>query len=451
MRSRLSLPALLMRNALHCCFGCVLLYTQVALAEPLDLLQAMDVGTEELQPALFAVRASQESARADSQRAASSYALEADINLEAARIEPAASALDQSSNDSIASLNIRKPLYDFGYTSSKLQAAETGVDAEQLAYAQALAEQQILIAQSFFAAILSDIKFAWDNEAMAMLYVRVDKIRDRYELKLVSEVELLKAEAEYQQVLTLRRHSEIAQRITRAQLAEVINQPGELASELVVPKVELKNLQLPDPEALIKLAMQANLALNAQAKRVAAAQEAMAAARKQLRPLLGAEVEVNEYARDLPSREDWRASLNLKIPLFENALMKSEVADKRALWLQQRAIHYQLQSDLRRQIYDVWMLLSGLEVKATELETAARAADRALDKSRGEYELELRTDYGDTLVNSSRIRYEQNKNNFAMIVAAMRLTMLVGLPPRSVIANHKVSLLENATGEINEN
>jgi outer membrane protein TolC len=252
-------------------------------------------------------------------------------------------------------------------------------------------------------------------------------------------------------MLTVRRNTEILQRVARAQLAEVINRPGELSPDLVTPSVDMKSLQLPDPDALIKHAMQSNIKLRAQAMRVAAAQEAMEAARKQTRPSLAAEVEVSQYSRDQPSNDDWRASLNLKIPLFENALVKSDVADKRALWLQQRAVLFQIESDVRKYIYDTWMLLNNMAIKAGELDVAAQAAERVMDRRRGEYELELRTDLGDALVNTSRVRYEQSKNHFDMIVAAMRLAMLTGLAPRSVIDNHKVSFPVNATGETNEN
>jgi outer membrane protein TolC len=437
-------------------FACALLCGQVALAENADLAtslslqQAFMVGTTELQPSLFSVRAKQESANADIQRAESAYALEAEVNLNAARIKPAPNAYNSSPNDNVASLNIRKPLYDFGYTGGRVHAAEAGIEAEQLEYEHVLAQQQLAIARSFFAAALTDIKFAWDNEAMATFYVRVTKVRDRFNLKQVSDVELLNAESDYQKMLTVRRNTEISQRITRAQLAEAINRPGELSAQLVTPDVDLKDIKLPDPEVLIKLAMQSNLGIRAQAKRVTAAQEAMSAARKKSRPSLDAEVEINDYSRDLPSREDWRASLNLKIPLFENGLVKSAVAEKRALWLNQRAALLQLQSDVRKQIYDTWMQLNDLTVKTGELVAAAKAADRVLDKNRGEYDLELRTDYGDSLVNSSRVRYEQSKNNFDIIVTSMRLLMMIGQPPRSVIDNHKISFPVNATGEANE-
>jgi outer membrane protein TolC len=447
----------LLRIFMRSGLGCVLLYSHAALAEnaalatPLSLQQAFEVGTTELQPTLFAVRAEQESAQADIQRAESAYALEADVNLNAARIKPAPNAYNLSPNDNEASLNIRKPLYDFGYTGARLHAAETGVEAEQLEYKHALAQQQIAITRSFFDAALSDIKFAWDNEAMATLYVRFKKVRDRFNLKQLSEVELTKAESDYQQMLTVRRNAEVAQRVTRAQLAETINRPGELSAQLSTPDVNLEKIKLPPPEALIKFAMQSNYEIRAQDKRVAAAQEAMDAARKQSRPTLGAEVKVSDYSRDLPSREDWRASLNLKIPLFENGLVKSAVAEKRALWLKRRAALLQLQSDVRKQIYQTWMQLTNLIVKDGELQAAAKAADRALDKSRGEYDLELRTDYGDTLVNASRVRYQKAKNNYDIIVTSMRLLMLIGQPPRSVIDSHKISFPVNVTGEANEN
>lgn len=453
MQNRIDILSTLLRSS----FGCVLLYTHVALANsaalpsPLSLQQALTVGTTSLQPALFAAQARQESARADKQSAESAYALQAEINLNAARIKPAPNAYNSNPNDNVASLDISKPLYDFGYTGGRIKAAETGIDAEQLHYEHVRAQQELTIARRFFDAILSDKRYDRDNEAIATSYVHLDKLRDRFKLKEISEVELFKAESDYQKILTERRTAEILQRVSRAQLAEAINRPGELSSQLTAPDIDLENLKLPDPEVLVKLAMQSNLEVRAQVMRVTAAQQAMDAARKQSRPLLGAEVDVSDYSRDLPSREDWRASLNLKIPLFENGLVKSAVAEQRALWLKQRASLLQLESDVRKQIYDTWLQLNHLVIKAGELKVTSKSANRTLDQRRGEYDLELRTDYGDALVDTTRVRYQQTKNNFDTIVAAMRLLMLVGQSPRSVINNHKISFPVNMTGNANEN
>ena len=61
-----------------------------------------------------------------------------------------------------------------------------------------------------------------------------------------------------------------------------------------------------------------------------------------------------------------------------------------------------------------------------------KQAERALDKSRGEYELEQRTDFGVALVGTSRVRYLLYKNKVDQVMAWMELMMLLGDEPVSI-------------------
>jgi outer membrane protein TolC len=407
--------------------------TEAALPVPLQLSQAIAIGTRDTHPRLQLARAQLGSADAAIVHAESSYALEAALDFEAARIVPSRSAVDREKNDSQASLSVRKPLYDFGATAARIASAETAASAEQLEYEYVIQQQQFAISRAFADAVLSDYRFSWDNEAMAMLYIRLDRARSRHALTQISDVQLLRAEADYQELLTQRHRSELSQRITRARLAEIMDRPGELATQLQTPDISTEEFALPEPELLISHALQSNLGLRAQQQRVVAAQVALAAARKQTRPSLEAAIRVADYHRDLPNREDWRASLNLKVPLLETGSVQSDVARNQAEWRQREAELLQQRTELRAQIYDTWLQLNQLFRRAGELHTAEQRAERALDKSRGEYDLELRTDYGDTLVNTSRVRYEQAVNRFDILLGMMQLAMQLGNAPQQVL------------------
>lgn len=405
------------------------------LPQPLSLLDALRVGAEGMHPDILFAQAQKMSAQAGLEQAEGNYALDASLNLGAYWIEPSPVAIDQSDDDHNASLNIRKPLYDFGYTGELVAAAESAVEANEDAYQYARHRHQIEIARRFFDVILSDLKYAWDDEAMAIGFVRMDAMRDRHALKRISDVELLSSENTYQKTLTARRTSEITQRVSRQLLAETINRPDELAAELVTPGAGLVDKALPELDALIDKALNKNLNLAAQRRTVLAANKALNAARKRWRPRLDAEIEVSEYSRDLASREDWRAGFNLNIPLYENELLQSGISKKRADWQIEKARLMQLQTQLRQQIYKSWLRIQSLNTKTAELKVAEQRAERELDKSRGEYELELRTNLGDSLVNTSRVRYERAKNDFELVLAWMNLALLSGDFPEAVIAN----------------
>lgn len=405
----------------------------MSLPQPFSLLDALRIGAESVHPNILLAQAQKMSAQAGLEQAEGNYALDASLKLGAYWIEPSPLAIDQSDEDHQASLSIRKPLYDFGYTGELVAAAENSVVANEAAYQYARDRHQIEITQRFFDVVLSDLKYAWDDEAMAIGFVRMDATRDRHALKRVSDIELLTSENAYQKTLTTRRTSEIAQRVSRQLLAETINRPGELSAELTAPESQLVGKELPELDALIEKAINRNLNLVAQRQRVIAANKALSAARKRWRPTLDAEIEVSEYSRELSSREDWRAGFNLNVPLYENELLQSSISKKRADWQIEKARLMQFETQLRQQIYDTWLRIQSLNTKAAELKVTEQQAERELDKSRGEYELELRTNLGDSLVNTSRVRYERAKNDFELILAWMRLALLGGDSPESVI------------------
>ena len=64
---------------------------------------------------------------------------------------------------------------------------------------------------------------------------------------------------------------------------------------------------------------------------------------------------------------------------------------------------------------------------------AATRAELELDRARGEYELEITTHLGNAMVNTSKVRYEQVKNDYELVLAWMRLYLLTGQNPEQIL------------------
>ena len=86
-----------------------------------------------------------------------------------------------------------------------------------------------------------------------------------------------------------------------------------------------------------------------------------------------------------------------------------------------------MQSHLRIEVLRLWQELQQLqlEIRGRAIEQDYR--DRYLDRSRAEYELEFKTDLGDSMVLYSRSNRERLRALYAFEHAYQRLTALVGI------------------------
>ena len=244
---------------------------------------------------------------------------------------------------------------------------------------------------------------------------------------------MLQSENAYQTALTQRNASETIQRTSRALLAIAMNRPGELSNDLARPDVITETRTLGDLDTLVSAAVQDNLEMQAKRNRETAARLDLDASQKRIRPTLDATFQYAEYSRLTPNRDDARARLNLVIPLNEDGAARSEIAEKRAEWLQASADVMQLEARLRKQVAEIWQQILQMQVRQQELEVATNRAELEFDRARGEYELEIRTTLGDAMVNTSRVRYEQARNEYELALAWMQLYLILGKNPEQIL------------------
>ncbi len=398
--------------------------TQV-LSDPLSLQQVMQMAE---QPDYFTlIDAQSKIAQSQSalELAESSLGFSAQLELQAAYVEPPSIAYDQSNNDSTATLYLIKPLYDFGGSGKKVQAASIEQQAWQANMSYVVANRKIEIAKYFFEVILSDLKYAWDNESLAIAYVQHDTVKDRHALLQISDLELLESENRYMDALHARSLSEIEQRHSRATLAEVLNRPTQLPSNLVLPEFDFLQTELPDYALLMDKVLLSNPQIYLAEQQYAAAEQRLEAENKQMSPLLSAELTISEYARTTSS-DDMRASLNLTMPLYESSSIKSRISGARANLLSQRAKLLSTKSQIRKQTLNLWQTVVLLQTRQQQLQSKQDLRELELDKSRALYEMEVKTDLGNSMVAISEIRYLRAKNEYELALAWMQLRLLAG-------------------------
>jgi outer membrane protein TolC len=396
-----------------------------SLPDPLTLEHAMQFADDAEAYVLIEAQSGIELSRSELQRAESALGFRAQLELEAAYIEPSEITYDQSSNDSSATLRLSKPIYDFGGSQKKIEAASLEQQALQANLPYVIAQRKLSIARDFFEVILADLKYVWDNEALAIAYVSYDSVQDRHALNQVSDLELMASETAYLETLHARNISEAQQRQSRAILAETLNRPSQLPTNLQRPSLSFVNQPLPEYTEVMQKVEQSNPYIKLAETRLLAAQQRVDAEDKQMRPLLSAEVAVSEYAREKTS-DDLRATLNLVVPLYESRSIKSAVARARSAWMKQRAETLNIKIQVRQQALQLWQRINVLQKRYQQLLSTQAFRELSLDKSRALYEMEVKTDLGDSMVAISETQYKRAKNEFELVLAWMQLQLLMG-------------------------
>lgn len=397
------------------------------LPDPLTLEYALSLA-DEPHPDLEQARAELDQAEAVRLAVEAQMGVNMGVEARAQWVEPAEQAPDQSNNDSSAVFYVQKRLYDFGHTGAGRSAAESDIKGRELLYLDARYRRRVQIAEDFFNVLLADLEHARDSEAMAVAYVDLDKIRDRHELKQVSDIVLLEAESQYQQTRRRAEESRARQQARRARLADTLNRPGNLAANLAEPDFSGNRRELPSLEQLTGDALANNSVLLGLRARMQAAQERVQAARAEQNPVLRGEFSAAYYERQLNSRDDLRAALVLDVPLYKGGAVQAGVAAAQAELRGLRAQYARAEMAVRQSVLETWQEINILRVQREEVQALSAYRDLYLDRSRALYELEVRADLGDAMVRAGEARLRTAQTEHGLALAWARLDALAGAP-----------------------
>ncbi|MCP4876718.1 MAG: TolC family protein [Gammaproteobacteria bacterium] len=333
---------------------------------------------------------------------------------------------DDESNDSAASLILSKPLYDFGLQNSRETQLELQLQALEQQKRLVIEQRRLRIMEQYFAVLNADNDFISENEALAIGFIRYDNAVQDQELGLVAAIEVVRLQSEYEVIRQKRYLAEHQQRLTRAILAESMGYPGQLPSDLDIPQIDTRRKLSGDIEALVAQALQRSQEARVVSANTQAARAAIGIAEATDNPSLELEFQVSSYERESRLRDDWRASLYFQIPLYSSS-PGNNVDLAKARYRQAIADQQQLQSHLRLEVLGLWQKIQQLGFKIQGKIVEQDYRDRYLDRSRAEYELEFKTDLGDSMVLYSRSNTERLRALYAFELAYQRLVSLVGI------------------------
>ncbi len=395
------------------------------LPDPLTLEHALSLA-EQADPRLQQVQADVDLARAGLMEAEARDGINIWAEGRARWIEPADSSPDQSHEDHKLSLFARKSLYDFGRSSALRAAAVAEISGREQLYLDGSQQRRLEVMQRYFDVLRADLEFSRDDEAMAIAYVTLDRLRSRHQLGQASDLDILTMESEYQQSRRNRFASEGQMRVARAQLAIVLNRPGMLPANLVRPELPQLARRLPDYEQLLDKALSDNPRLQALRKRVEAAQQRVDGAYAGRRPRLSGELEASGYSRSMGSNDKLRAGIYLEVPLYDGGATHSAVARQQAELYRIQAQLTEAERSLRQAVLEQWTELNNLRIERDRAAAQRNYRDLYLDRSRVAYEMEVRADLGDAMVRLSEAQLDESNIRFATALAWERMDALTG-------------------------
>lgn len=404
------------------------------LPEPLTLDYALALAVEG-DPRLQQAEADIALARASVMEVEATTGVNVWIDGRARWVEPADNSLDQSREDHKLSLIARKELYDFGRSGARQAAAAADLAGREHYYLDSLQQRRLEIMQRYFDVLRADLEFARDDEAMAVAYVTLDRLRNRRELKQVSDLDILQMENEYQQVRQRRFASEGRMRVTRAQLAIALNRPGVLPAQLARPELPQLQRLLPEYEALLAKAVADNPLLQSLHQQVEAARQRVEGAYAGRRPRLSGELEASEYSRSMGSNDKLRAGIYVEVPLYDGGAANSAVARQQAELYRAQAQLAEGERALRQAVLEQWTELNNLRIELERARAQRNYRDLYLDRSRARYEMEVTADLGDAMVRLSEAQLDEANARFAMALAWERMDALTSGPLAHEVAS----------------
>lgn len=397
-----------------------------ALAQPLTLEQALASVTE-AHPDLRMAEADRAMALAERDLAGARS--DWNLNLEAGLRRAKPSIGPDSVSDNTLRLNARKSLYDFGRTALAEQAADSVLSAREAMLLDIRSRRRLDVMTRFFDVLLADMQFDADNEYMAVAYVTLDNARHRLEVGQIAAADLAEIEDSYQNQLVKRNGSLLRQRITRAQLASAMNRAGQLSADLADPELTGNDRILPEYEALLAVLRAYNPRLVAMRAQLTGATQRIEAVRADKSPLLDLELEGGGYSREAATRDNLKAGVVLTWPLYAGRRVDAQMAKEQAQFQRLQAEAEKLALELEQALLENWLEIGELQ---RTIRTAAKKhsdyRDLALERARGQYEVELKANLGDSMAATMAAKLRERKTEYQLAVAFARLEGLLGHP-----------------------
>lgn len=352
----------------------------------------------------------------------SQYDTRATLDLELAN----RSEYSSGTNNSHGFVYLKKTLYDQNIEIGKDTQLES-IGNANLSFQQLQQNKIINIMRSFFDIILADMSYETALEKLAMSAIREGRVKDDYDIQQASEVELLEKQTNTQISQIQRIKTESKQIQTRANLAQLLNINYEQRPDDVV-KPDFKKLlekKLAEFEHYQKQ-LTNNPKLKQLEQSLKSIKRQISQEKDNLGIVLSSNARLGEQAYQRDKNGKWHLGINLSMPFGTDSKQDNKISQLQIQAKQQQLQIEQHQQSLIGMALDYYLKLKSLQQihKALIIELDYR--DLYLEKARANYELEIKSDIGNAMVNYTDSEKKLAENEFDYVITLMQLHYLIG-------------------------
>lgn len=318
------------------------------------------------------------------------------------------------------SLTVISTLYEFRKTKSRIESSRMRMDTAHLMLRQLRIDLQLRILRLFMDAHLYKKLAEVKREEMAIAYVRFDRAREKRELGLTTDHEVLKLESLY-----LEKRSELlhAQHMYNHTLLEIKNIAG-LPYETIVQLRELNLVELEkihiDFSELKEHALKENSGLKMKDIEIKMHEEDIKGAQKVISPKVNLKISTEGIGLELTTPV-YDAGRAYRVD-YLSSYKKSAQIEKESLEQNIRLIFSSAPYE--------WEFL---KAKLAEAYSKDKFAAENLTLRRSEYELELSFDLGYAMAEKSEAERQLMEARYKLLLFLARLLSLAGKEPFSLL------------------
>lgn len=399
-----------------------------SLPSPLTLEYALNLATQN-NPVTRLAENKLISAKAESRLIKSDVGVNLLLKARARWVESPSALQYLGREDHAAKVVLSKTIYDFGRTSNKVLASNENETVFVLQLKNESEIHRLRVMRAYFDVLLADLTYARDNEAMAMGYIRYDRDKERASLGQRSDLDVLEKQSLYEVTRQAKYESESQQRLTRNYLSLLIDRPDQLPSKLAMPSLEYQKLKMKEYEDLKIAALQNNLELKILKEKRSALMHQLKSIRAQRLPVVSAEVEAGVYEREIGSNDIWRAGVLFEMPLYQGGKVSASAAFKKNEIDQFNILIYQAEQEVKQNVLKHWLALGDLKIQTLASSVLYDYREYYLDRARALYEMEVKSDLGDSMVELSAASLKVAEAQFEV---AMHWEMLAQLTQMTI-------------------
>ncbi len=319
-----------------------------------------------------------------------------------------------------ANLTVVSTLYEFQRTKSRIELSKIRRDTAQLMLRQLHIDLQLRIIRLFAEAQLYRKLTEVKREEMAIAYVRFDRARERKELGLATDHEVLRLESVYREKRSELLYAQYMYNHTLLQIKELAGIPYETIIQVEdLPTREVDRLIKPFPE-LLKEALEKNTSLRIKDLEVKSYEEDIKVVRQVISPRLSLRISTDKSGLEL-STPIYDAGRQYKVDYLAS-LKRSAQSEREGI-----------EASLRLMFFSAPYEWEYLRAKLTEAIAKDRFAEENLTLRRSEYELELAFDLGYAMAEKSEAERQFMEARYKLILLWAKLLSLAGREPFEVL------------------